>query len=149
VDRDLNVIPLLRVRVRTAEVELVLRRSIEVGGASSGIRSDGDRVGQEDLTARRPAGRRLEGEADRSVEVALVVAEELEVESAIDVRLVGLAALERHAVDLDSPVVSLRVGHRRDGEGQAGEHDHDTGDQRVHFPAPSLGVWRGARVPRP
>ena len=80
-------------------------RSVEVGPASGGILADEDRIGGECAPARgRPAL-----QEHRGVQVALIVAIEVDLKRAPDVRFVVRGIVERDAIDLHGPVVAGRV----------------------------------------
>jgi hypothetical protein len=77
------------------------------------VLTDEHRVGQQHLILTLAQGRRVGLEGDGGVQVALVVAVEVDLEGAADVRLVVGQVVEGGVVDLDRAVVPGRVRGRR------------------------------------
>jgi hypothetical protein len=113
------------------------RQRVGLGGVQPGLAAttavvvlaDEHRVGQQH---HHRAGGRVRLEGDLGVQVALVVAVEVDLEGATDVGLVVGGVVEGDVVDLDGAVVPWRVGGRRrqpcqrhTAEERHGDGDHE------------------------
>jgi hypothetical protein len=114
------------------------------------VLTDEHRVGQQHLVVALTLGRRLGLEGDGGVQVALVVAVEVDLEDAADVGLVVGQVVEGGVVDLDRAVVPRRVRRRRRQlrDGHTSQHHCRQDDQPerlatpdIHTPAHLLYLW--------
>jgi hypothetical protein len=133
-DRQLHVEALVRVGLEAGEVEGVRHRRVEAGlraATAVVVLTDEHRVREQDDVA---AGRRMHHEAHVGEEVALVVAVEVDLEGAADVRFVVRVVVERLVVDFDRAVVAGRIhGGRLVGADPDNEREQkaDEGDEHA------------------
>src|SRR5205823_5329836 len=107
---ELEVIALLRVHVETREVVVAKidgHDAVEIDCAARGVLADIELAIRDELAG---AGRRLRRERPRRLEVTLVVAAELDLEDAADVRIVVADLYGRpRLLNLHHAVIAKRV----------------------------------------